>query len=590
MNADIEITMTYKGLGANPDGTVTEFCEADLEKVKLVSEIIKKGQRRDTISGQITVKKEYEDFALYLNDEDGYFVDSDYFTYRLWYNGEELNVNKIKLIEINKEEKELIFTLYDNCVNEYSKISTAWESEVNIRDYVPDDPTNPVKYDDFRTKNTKQTVETGVQTGIDINAYIQEKLNEDDEWLPIKFHFLVVPGSPAPTYTITTDWVQFEAYGYNDGDSKSSPAGENWIYQSTIGTIGTYFKKPKWSLIGQAYVDGSGVAVDIIYEDLSNIEYTRVKISPQLIIRTLLEVADSTIAFDSDSFVGIDDAVGYGTFNGSTRFLADLQMIPISDFIPSSDGSQNDVYSTVAYISLYRIMSWFEQYGFYWYLEVIADVPYFRIVHPTTRDSVEGTTNPDINEETYKTERYKIKDAEYDVIVNSSRSGTHEFKFSQFIYRIRENKKTKPFEDFDIYSDIDLIIDAKGREYDILGGKQWAMISTTRDTTAYPYPYECRSFLSAYTSITINNFELSFQYLCNNFMPVPGKRNEDGTIYDDDRVEYRKEIKFNMPLNENPQTYFNFYNTIEYFGKQARIDKVERELLGTEAQITLNLL
>jgi hypothetical protein len=87
--------------------------------------------------------------------------------------------------------------------------------------------------------------------------------------------------------------------------------------------------------------------------------------------------------------------------------------------------------------------------------------------------------------------------------------------------------------------------------------------------------------------IATNNYELSFYYMSENLIKVPGKYDENGNSYDDSRVQKKKTVTLDIKL-DNPQTDYNFYDVIDYYGEDGEIQSLSKDkLTNSEGQITI---
>jgi hypothetical protein len=585
MNYTLEITMTYTGLGGNPDGSVVEICTADITDLKLLSENVGGGRRQDTITGNIIIYKEYDDYATYLNDDSGYYVDPEDFSYDLYVNGQQLNTNNLKLVINDIENKRLTLSAFGDCINEYTNVYANWDVERNVVAGVdpPSAPIKKVSYSDFRTLATTTSESVGpvaLPTQTQYNNFIDSLIDA----FPAKQVYRVVLTSVAGFYSGTAYYKELQALGYYNGSEADPPAGDGWTYQFDSGGHPFYTKRPQF--VSVDYDDlttnmdqtiNIEAEADVVYGD----SYPSTQRTLEDVLTYLFQKADATIDTDGNTYDGFH-VLGAGSFNGSSQFMANAFLFTVADFIPTISGTQKDNAATKGYMSLNAIMSYLEQLGFYWYLEEIASVFYLRIQHITLK-SLSGSSNPDIDSYSYKTRTLNIQPQEFDKINNDSTSSWFDFRKPD--YKFKTGTKTKPFSSNEIITDLDYVIDAKDAIFDEKTGRQWVLCATTKNGTNY----EVRHFTSSLTILDINNYELSFYWLSTEFMEMPGRYDEDDNDLGTDRLTKRKEVDINLPI-DNPQSDYTFYELISYFDEDAEIQRIEKNILSSEGTLKIRYL
>jgi hypothetical protein len=578
MNFHFELTMTFISGGGT--GSVTEICEsADLSKVKFASNNVGDGRQQDGISGSVIIRgRDYIAFNSRLNDPI-YYVDDEAFTYKLYLNDEQVNTNKIKLTNNNRFTKELTFQLYDNAVNEYTNLFAGWNTEYNVLDDVSG-LGNKTDYSDFRElydNGASVLTSVTITSQQSYETYIQTLIDSYDTETPYSVTLGFIAGT---TYIPSVSTKEFRAIGYKNGTTNEPPAGVDWTYDTDVSSQPRFIKAPKVRSIDYGTYTGLGnISTTINIEQEANIEYWSGPRDLQDIITYLVGKADSTIGFDANSFDGLDDVVGAGTFNGSNKFAARLKMMTVSDFIPTLAGVQKTNAATKGMLSLAVVIEILEQLGFYWYLEESSGTYYFRIQHITTVTF--GNTNPDLtNLKSIDWTRNKrsLDEIEkiYDKVTNTSVSGDYNFRQPEFVFTVGD--KIQPWGSSRIFTNIDHILDGKDAVCDQTSGEQWVLLTNGND--------DVREFTSALNGISTNNYELSFYWITNNLIRVPGKYDKDGNDYDDARLQRKKHIKIEIPI-DNPQTDFTFYDTVEFWGADAEIQSIERSCIDSMGFITL---
>jgi hypothetical protein len=581
MNFTFELTMTF--ISAGGTGSITHECTtADLSNVKFTSSNVGGGRQEDQISGTVIIREaDYIAFTTRLNDPT-YYINSEAFSYKLYLNDEQVNTNKIRLINNNQSARILTFQLYDNAINQYTNLYANWANELNIMANVSGTG-NVTGYTDFRTLvtvggETKSNVNFGSSENYKVREYIENTLiPEYDYKIPSSILFAYVA---AFTYTPIVTYKQFEAVGYYNGTKKEPPAGINWIYDSDVSGQPKFNKKPKLIDIDISTFNwGLPSTVTLSIEQEADITYSSVARDLQDTIEYLVGEADSSVAFDSNSFDGLNDVVGEGTFESTDKFCANLKLMVVSDFIPTLAGNRVTNIATKGVISLAVIFDFLEQLGFYWYLEDIAGTYYFRVQHITTVSF--GTSNPDL--ETLKGKDWTrceriLNESEsiYNKVTNGTVSGDYNFREPEFIFNAGERSQSLTSQR--IFTDINHILDGKESVCDPVSGEQWVLLTNSGN--------KVRPFTSALNSISTNNYELSFYWLTRNLIKVPGKYDENETSYDDDRLQRSKIMSIEVPI-DNPQTDFDFYDTIKFWTKNTELQRVERDCLSTMGRITM---
>jgi hypothetical protein len=595
MNYDLEITMNYTGLGANLDGSVTKFVRADVRNVKSVSKNVGGGRQEDDIQGTIFIQNhnnDYDDFGLYLNDTTGYYVNEEDWSYKLYINGEQLNTNKIRQVGNDIDNKTLSLKPYDVSISQYTNIFASWDIERNIIQEMSPSLQTQISYTDFRTLQALiPVVENPVinsQQGLD--TYVQSKIDEFEDRIPDTIVF----SGTGPAYTATITHKQFQAIGYKNGTDNETPSGVDWIYDTDVSSQPRFVKKPKLiSLISNEYIVGVGIVGNptINIEQAANITFTggnnlnNYSIRLREVIQYLIGEADSSISFNANNFDGLDDIQGE-TFNSSTDFMEKTWIMPVSNIIPTLGGNKKNNDAERGMMSIGVILNFLDSLGFFWYLEYddFLGSYEFRLEHITTRTY--GTSNPNLNNYKNKDWSYKLQNIEniedkYEKIVNSSTSGDYHFSQPEFIFRT--GQKSISFGETRLITDIDHVVDAKDSIFDSKSGEQWAFFVTTFDSVDTE---EIRRISSPLNSITTNNYELSFYYLTNNIMEVPSKVDENGTEYDDDRLQKKKRLSLEIPI-DNPQTDFTFYDSVTIGDRTTEIQQIERGIADSVGTIIL---
>jgi hypothetical protein len=600
MNYTVEITMSYTGLGANPDGTVTKIVRADVSNVKATSNNIGAGRQEDTITGNMIIQNyndNYDDFATYLNDTSGYFVGPEDWTYKLYINGDQLNTNKIRLTNNDKVNKRLIFKLYDNCINEYTNLFAAWDTERNVVQEVTQTGGTQIEYSDFRelytipgyTSKTPLTISSQQAMDTLVDNYIEE---EEDK-IPYQVDF-IYSGSGA-AFTPRVYYKTFRAVGYySDTGIAQPPAGIDWIYDADVSSQPRFKKKPKYRYTDRDSYSLGDKTYTVNIEQEADVNYTGGSNWPlyagniQDIIEYLVETADSNIT--SFDFTGLDDIQGE-SFNAgggaSTDFMADTWLMPVSSFIPTLAGNKRSNDADKGMISLGVILNFLESLGFIWYLVPSGANYEFVLEHITTRTF--GTSNPSLNNYKGKDWSYRVENIEiiediYNKVTNSMVGGDYHFIQPEFVFRTGE--KTVGLGETRIITDINHVVDGKGSVCDELSGEQWVMFSTTQDGVGNDV---IRYITSALNSIATNNYELSFYYLTNNIIEVPAKVDENGTEYNDNRIQKQKKITINAPV-DNPQDDFNFYDSVTLGADSTELDQIERGITNSVASIIVKTI
>jgi hypothetical protein len=587
MNVQIEIKMYYYNLSTLLTSSVTKLCEADLSNITLLSENIARGRRQDSITGELTVDKEYNDFATFLNDKANYFVDPGSYntrsgwTYRLWRNGVELTTNKIRLIFNDIDTGILKFNLFGEINSEYTNIYADIDNEYNIiNDVSPIG--NTVTYADFRSSNTSAPV---VQPGIaptsqqDLDTYINEKVAEFENKIPILITYLGVGAPWIPSIT----YQHLEAIGYKNGTTNEPPAGVNWIYNADVGGQPQFYKKP--TLIDIEYstyiIGGSINNTTINVEQEADIDYSGVSRRLDDIIEYLIGQADASIVFDANSFDGFDDIVGEGNFNGSDKFFADAVLIGVSDMVPTLAGNQKTNVASRGYISFAEIDKLLSQLGWYWYLEESGGSFKFRMNHITLKSL--GSSNPSLinyfgKDYTYRKQKNEILDAIFDIINNATISSDYNFRRPNFEYKTGTKKEI--IESSRIITDVNYVIDAKESVFDLTSGEQWVLLSTTFDGVS---TYDIRQFTSNLNSVLTNNYELSFHWMVFNIVEMPGKVSKENNVFDDSKIQKRNMITIKIPIDDFFND-FNFYDDIPFYGNDGEIQSMSMKIKDTTTE------
>jgi hypothetical protein len=583
--------MNYLGLGANPDGSVTVEVNADLSDVKHIIENVSYGREQKSIQGNLKIRDEYSQFATYLNDTSGYYVNDTDYSYTMYRNGHELKTGKIKLVQNNIEHRELTFKLYDEIYDKYQEIFSKWDSELNIAAYFGGGAST-LAYTDFRDEDTKSTSDSrGFSSQEDYNQYVDSLIESDDEWTPYQINC-----TGSVLFSITILWRQFYATGYTDGTNNFPPSGINWIYDSMVSGYPKYVKKQKhYSVDYGTFNPTAGTPpsqTDIYTERLSDIDYTSCMYGLKEVIGTFCVEQFNGGGSLSYDLSGFDDFTGEilppshpaTSSSDKAKPYKNIQLIGMSDFIPSADGDQKTTRANTLYLNFKTISDFIESLGFVWYLDSAGSSPVLKVQHYTLRSL--GSSNPDLSNYynrnyLYKTRDIKINESSFDVITNEVEGA---YEFSQPEYRFFDGLRKKTYQQNRIYMNIDHIIDAKSEVFDEISGKSWAAVLTTFYVSKY---YTRYVYLSGYpASFYVNNGEGSFYWLARNNFMMPGRKSSGGDEFTQEYTEKRKEVTITVPY-DNPQTDFSIYDYISYYGIDGEIQKIEFPTLAREGTITI---
>lgn len=586
----LTLTMIYKGLGSNPDGSVTKVVDCSMNNVKF--SVVSDNSRPSRVSsGNIIVTKEYDGFGLFLNNTSDYFIAPDSYTYTLIQNGISIDTNKIQLINNNIETNSLTFKLYDDIVNAYQNIYDDWDTDHNIIGNVSTGG-NTVTYADIRTINTKNTVIVGGWgSQEELNAFIDLIIVTDDEWIPVEVNFTYVT---VAVWNISIDWEQLTAKGYYNGSEKEPPAGVEWVYSTDSGGYPIYIKKPAFvSVEYPTFIDTSSAinTCYIVTEDITQENYVGVAMSLNDIIEYLIGKADSSIAFDSNSFTDFYDVRGKSYHGGANEYkpFARIKVIGLSDFIPKSDGTLETRHATKGTISYKTISDWLLSISAYWYLELIGSTYFYRLSHITKKTLAAG--NPELTnyfnkDQTFFTRNIEILEAEFDKLTNSSQSSGIDFVWPE--YKYRNGTKTKGYSSNNILTDLHYIVDAKTKVFDKTDTTQWVFCSTIKEISGGKFLI--RSVTSDLTGIITSNFEISFYYMSLTYMEMPGKISIDNTVFDDNRIAKLQEITLSLPITSSIFNFLDFFGYILYFEKEAEISSITHDAPKNECKLKIKLL
>jgi hypothetical protein len=584
--------MNYTGLGANPDGSVTSTVNADLSDVKHIIENVSNGREQKTISGSLKITDEYDDFGLYLNDTTGYYIDYTDYSYTMARNGEALEVGKIQLIENNEEDSVLTFKLYDEVFDKYQEIYSKWETDLNIFTYTGGGG-GTIVYSDFRTLNTKTTQVTGLtfEDQAEWESYVDDLIESDDYWTPV-FITWSLAGQ------IDIDWEQFRAGGTYVGSDKWPPDGIGWTYDTDVSGSPVYKKKPKNYRTDYGTLTifdpnlGSASDTTIYVEQIADISYTTASYSLKTLIGIFCSSQFGGLSNDLsgfDDFVGETLPVGHPAYASAYNDLPyrDIEMIPMSDFIPTLAGDQRSTRSTAIYLNFKTISDFIKSFGFIWYLDYSGGGPVLKVQHYSLK--ILGSSNPSLTNyynknRLFRTKNFKILESEFDVLTNSV-EGRYEFSDSE--YRFFDGNKKKEIIQTRIYTNINHIIDAKEAVFDAASGKNWAALLTTLYSSTYYTRYIGTDVGTV--AVNVNNYEASFYWLVRNNLEMPGRKSTGGDEFAVKYTAKRKEISLTGIPIDNPQTDFSVYDYISYFGDQAEIQRIEMPTLSRNADITIKI-
>lgn len=582
MNYKISITVNYETLGGSP-GSITRIVEADISGLKAQSDNVGGGRHEDSIDGDIIVGNlngDYDALAVYINDAATYYVHEDDYEYELYINGELYNTNKLRLTENDVDQKTFIFKAYDNSINRYTNIFTDWETEYNIIGNVTP-VSKDIIYTDPRTIGIVNTADLqSFASGDDIAVvnYLNTKIPSYNTQLPVIFNFVFVAGT---SYTISITNRRFESITNYIGGDKVIPAGNDWVYNTDVSGNPQFIKKPKTGIISYArFVGATNIGPCSVTSERdagATINYQGVGYFLKDVIEYLIGQADSSIIFDSNSFLGLDNVVGENfinvTVNDPTKCFKNLILMTTSDFIPTLQGNQRNNIAEDGFINFKKINEMLNDFSLYWYLEESGGSYYFRLEHITTKAL--GTSNPSLQEYAYQSEKITIEEDKYNKMTNSSNSSTYEFKKSVFIFR--DGSKSIDFGNDRIHCDLDYVRDVGDDVFFSSEANEWVLLACSEET-ASPNNYYVRYVNDAggpRPAKLVNNLELSFDWLTRNLLEVPGRFDIDGNEYPTNRRQKKYNVELEIKL-ANLQTQYAFYDSIDYRGNAAEIKRLQK--------------
>jgi hypothetical protein len=582
MNHKVSITVNYKILGGST-GSFTRIVKADISELKAQSDNVGGGRQEDQIDGEIKVGNlngDYDALAVYINDKATYYVHEDDYEYELYINGELYNTNKLKLIDIDEDGKIFIFKAYDISINRYTNIFTDWETEYNVvKNVTP--VTEDIYYTDPRTigiVNTSDLQSFASGDDIAVVNYLNTKIPSYNTQLPVIFNFTF---SGLTTYNISITNNRLEAFGVYDGIERHTPAGTDWVYNTDVSGKPQFIKKPATGIVTYSrFIGATNISPCTVTSERdagATINYQGVGFLLKDVIEYLIGEADSSIIFDANSFLGLDNVVGENfvnvTVDDPTKCFKHLILMTTSDFIPTLRGNQRNNLAEDGFINFRKIDELLNDLSLYWYLEESGGNHYFRLEHITTKSL--GTSNPSLQEYAYQSEKINIEEDKYDRMTNSTNSSTYEFKKSTFIFR--EGSKSIDFGNDRIHLDIDYVRDVGDDVFFSSEANEWVLLACSKET-ASPNDYYVRYVNDPggiRPSILVNNLELSFDWLTRNLIEVPGRFDINGNEYAANRRQKKYTVELEIKLG-NLQTEFALYDSIDYRGNAAEIQRLQK--------------
>lgn len=586
--------------------TIEDYVDFDREKISL-KKVNERGRFNYTATGSLVISgPDYEKFFSSINSGT-YF--NGYMAFINIYQDDTLIFDR-KLCELeynNQPDGIASFKLKNYSANQiYSSVYNSWDIKKEIKSITPYDIIiNQQIYTEFKTTTGTATFETEKFSLVDRVAITDDYLEglSDSVWTAYYVNFTFNSlNCTNKTITLNTSitWYARKKYGYYFGTKSISP-GEGWVYlkDQVISTITypVYIKNINvWGESKLTFTQATVTCTGIKYYYYATIAHTDLEAVGSMtihdggrkitdVITYLFQQIDSGITTDSNSYSSLANYTGLTDQNSDNHTFANMLLCTIPDIKPNYEGNEKAHKSEKISISLKSILDWFEDRGFYWYLEEISGITYIRL--KLLLDKTLASGNPEIKnyysiDWSYRANNYKSNPVKFYGIINETKSGTFEFNLeAQYIQEFVS--PTKTLTDNNILTDSNFIY-ANRDEFSDTDTSQFVMLAT------YPVAaYEVKETFAYNTELDTTNYELSFQYLFLNTMGYfPSKYIPVyGITIDNTRLDKRKEIELLLPNYDIED--FDFSGYIKFLGNETEIAEISKKLSDNYIRIKLIL-
>jgi len=544
----------------------------------------------------------------------------------LYENGEILGTGNIDLFtKKDLDNKKLVLKL--NNLDVYSPFDLNGDTEYNINEV------EPVKnvyysysqeYEEFTTVFTDLDIPTfhnGVYyefdqpfffNQIEVSNYYIKKANPS-------FAFLTLVTCSDPNYsnnpllrtTLTVDYYRIISEGSYNGSTAVEPnIPGTWVYfedRVKNGVTFPYFYKKladenyHWSPHNYGPCSGDPVLafVNYVYQNVEDavstqIDYSNVFRRLTDVIKFLVEKIDNTILFDSTGMIK-DSFYSFKMFEGdnlrrwaiSDGVLAHYQLGPklfenlmvcnLTDFTPTNAGLQKDHPANLTNLSFNRLLNYWKENGFLWFLEKRPTGNYFRLIHYLHIDSFNSSlVFP--RKYTFKTRNITPILPTYNRIINDKRVSGLDFISEPVVFKNVLETAEISLTDNNVFTDINNIFISKD-DFSDTENNNIIIVSTGEGHISTGSNYIVRDATGLVSGLRKNNSELSFSYLAEKyFSQLPDKNaniNGNDIVINVKRLAKTQKISLTLPIINIEKTYpINF--KVKFLNEMVNIDNISR--------------
>ncbi len=564
------------------------------------------GRLEMSVKGSITLVG--DDFTTFFPNANN----SDYVFHagrmKLYENETELmnfdTVQEMDMIEFDVMQKKAVLSVSSN-IDIYQTIYESWEKRQNI---IETSSRYNLKVNDFRIKNN--TTASGTYTfsvvqfddsvyKIDYTDFVEllKTTHLNYAIYSITFSNPVRTCNGAGTDTVRLDYTvvlwRYKAYG----SSIDYPPGDNWIYigEEVVGSIEySAFVKPNKYLsdIREVGYLGCGtcgttpirtlIAPAVLSYELEerpgtgDYTFTSAYYIEDVIMTLFNKII--SVSIDANSFSSLD-IYEDKTYLGSLTPYKTLFLLGLSDAILTENSQVKSNRQTILNVSLKEILDFFEQRGFFWYLEDIGGVYYFRLklnIHKVLIPS-----SLDVTENLGHLNRLKKIEIKYKkIVIFENGNDTKNYPFGLKQYEMSYSGNTEVISE-PILVNINDIIDARAEKYSETDLEKAVIVAASLIPSTLIY--EVREVSDLDIVPALNNYELSFYYIIKNiktdfFLELD---------YSMPKIKYEKPKYLTLQLYNNDITGFKAFESMQFEGVEYEIAEITKKL--KENYLTLKM-
>jgi len=398
---------------------------------------------------------------------------------------------------------------------------------------------------------------------------------------------------------ISGTWIYLEDRSYN-----------GVVYPIYFKQIPSTYTKTDRNNLGNCHliygVFGEKIITQAVENSIINqIDYSLVFRKVTDVIKFLVGRIDILISFDNsgtinDSFYSFNEFEGEsliksavsdgvsGNYNLGNKLYKDLMICNVTDFLPTSSGLQKNNPATLTNISFNRLISYFKENGFVWYLETRGGAVYFKLVHYLHLDYYNSNLILP-RKFTFKTREITPILPTFNKIKNEKRAFDTDFVGSIIEFPDVIEDADLILSDNNVFSDCDNIFFSED-EFSETENDNVLIVATGEGHVSTGSNYIIRDATGEVSGLRKNNSELSFSFLAENYYSeFPDEKikiNEIEEIVNLKRLAKKEKIELSLPIKNIKEDYpINF--KVKYLIEMINIDSFKRTGYDNFCKLTI---